>query len=219
MAGSATESPALLSLMLGGGIVAMLGFWLMLRVGTGGESLRIGIGSAKISASSAGFAVFFGGMAAFSAPIIAPGSIGGLLSEIAPVSLMPGEGSTGFVQAGGRLGPDDEPDNDQIAGASPVAPLQLVSGRNSDKDVDWYRFDTRGRESGRIEVNVSVGSSGCHVRFFDNRQHYVGTRPLDRGKNLFKVSVTGNPGLYVQIGCVQGASADRYTIAFRPLPD
>ena len=95
---SATDSTQLLALMGGGGLLAALGFWLMLWTGPGGESARIALGSLHVPATAAGFTLFLGGMATFSAPVVAPGGTHAMLAQIAPAVFAPG---TGTPVAGG----------------------------------------------------------------------------------------------------------------------
>lgn len=210
----ATESLELLLLMGGGGLLSVAGFWLMLKEGPGGAGAKIGLGNLQISASSAGFAVFFTGLATFSAPIVAPNSTHEVIARIAPASLRPGSDPSSFIRAGGHFGMDDEPRNDRMEGATLVELGQLVGGTHSGTDVDWFKFDLSQRPTGQIEVEISEGASGCRASFFDGEKRYLGLDPLDRGRNTLQVVTAGMDDVFVKLDCAETAGIDSYTITY-----
>lgn len=213
----ATESLELITLMVCGGLLAVAGFWLMLREGPGGGGATIGIGNLQVSASSAGFAVFFSGLATFSAPIVAPNSTHTVLAKIAPANLRPGSDATNFRRAGGHFGLENEPQNDQKDGATVLELGQLLGGTHSGIDVDWYRFDLRNVPADEIEVEIAEAGRGCRASFFDEEEQYLGLNPLLRGKNELQLTTGEAEEMFVKIDCIESANTDSYTITFNPV--
>jgi hypothetical protein len=221
MAIAALNSSELVSLMVAGGGVAITGFWLMLREGPAGEAAKISLGSMQVSSSTAGFAVFFSGLAAFSAPVVAPVSTRAFMNTIIPASFGPGEESVGdspaFVQASGHISAQPTQPNTNISNAMIVEPGKLVGGTHARDQSDWYLFDTRSVTDPQIEIEISERNRGCHAHFYDDQQKYLGLVSLTRGRNALNLDVKGNEGFYVQLACVQNATTQSYTVTFNPV--
>jgi hypothetical protein len=213
MASSVSGSLELLLLMGGGGLLSIFGFWLMLREGPGSGGAKIGFGSLQVSASTAGFAIFFGGLTAFSAPIVAPNSVHQAIVEIAPASLRPGAGDPArFVRARGQIPADDEPRNDEIEGATFLAIGQLRGGTHTGKDVDWYELETEPAAAGRMEVDLAGEARGCRAGFFNDERRYLGLKPLAPGRNRIEIDQTGGDRMYLRLECMESRGVSSYTI-------
>lgn len=215
MADSILETMDLLLLMGGGGLLSVLGFWLMLREGPGGGGAEIALGSLHVPASTAGFAIFFSGLATFSAPIVAPETTHQAMVRIAPASLRPGTGDPAtFVQAGGHFGADDEPANDSFEGATVLDDGQLLGGTQTGKDVDWYQVEVDPRIGGRIEVDMAGAGRGCRASLFNGSKAYLGLEPLARGRNELKLDPASGERIYVKLDCRESDAVNSYTIAY-----
>jgi hypothetical protein len=217
MADSVSGSLELLLLMGGGGLLSMLGFWLMLREGPGGGGTKLGFGSMQVPTSTAGFAIFFGGLAAFSAPIVAPDSVHQAIVQIAPAKLRPGPGDpASFVRARGQMTGDDEPRNDRLEGATFLAIGQLLGGTQSGKDVDWYELELEPVAARRVEVDLAGEARGCRASFFNTDRRYLGLKPLSRGRNHLELGQSGDARMYLKIDCMEAGGITSYTIAHGP---
>ncbi|MEM8571184.1 MAG: hypothetical protein AAGG56_09775 [Pseudomonadota bacterium] len=211
---SVNESLELLAMMGGGGLLAVGGFWLMLREGPGGAGAKIGLGNAQVSASTAGFAVFFSGLATFSAPIVAPTSTHNFVNKIAPANMKPGIAETNFVQAGGHVAPDYEPHNDRIEGATLVGMGELVGGTHSGTDVDWYWFDLSAQQGEPIAVEIAENSQYCRSSFFNLEREHLRMENLSAGLNQIDIDPGSSERVYVKLDCAESAAVSGYTIAY-----
>ncbi|WP_111429505.1 hypothetical protein [Rhodobacteraceae bacterium DSL-40] len=209
---SATDSTQLLALMGGGGLLAALGFWLMLWTGPGGESARIALGSLHVPATAAGFTLFLGGMATFSAPVVAPGGTHAMLAQIAPAVFAPGAGTEQFELAAGHPGSGGSAEEAAVALTSGA----LVGGTHGGGSIDWFRLDTAGLEESRIEVAISERASGCRAHAFDSEMNRLGARRLGPGENRMTLDVSGNREIFMQLLCDRKTAAGSYTITFAP---
>ncbi|MCB1352999.1 MAG: hypothetical protein KDK03_09700 [Rhodobacteraceae bacterium] len=209
----------MLAFMTGGGLVALAGLWLMLREGVSGAAAKLALGSFEVQSTSAGFAVFLAGTAAFTAPLVAPESTKALVERVMPAGAGPADFGltverTALGSVTGLIPADKEPDNNAVEGAAVVRPGDLAGGTHSGDDPDWFLFDTRSLENQRVEVEIEERGEGCHAHFYDGQQQYMGLVSLVPGRNLFRLDVNNNEAFFAQLTCLETVGTQAYHVSF-----
>lgn len=200
-------SAQFISLMAGGGIAAMLGFWLMLREGPNGSAARFMLGNYQVSSLSTGFALFFSGVTAALAPIVAPEALMSRDSDVTE--------ATSFIEANGHGGQGIAPGTIEMLTGRAIEPRgRLAQGAHANEDADWYYVDLAQARGEGVAIEVAHDTPDCHVHLYDDRQRYVGLRSLHEGHNKLDVQTEGIAGYYLKLACLQEGRGDSYTVRF-----